>query len=103
MQKEITNKSFNTLVDVINYYTARGYYYTFIFGDSNSPKPEEWCFAGFYRFEGESNPSDNSIVYLLHKKDHTAKGLLVSAYGMYSSGEINSFIKKVLKCSKYTC
>lgn len=99
MQKEITNKGFNTLVDVINYYTARGYNYTFLFGDSNSPKPEEWCIAGFYRFEGKTNPSDSSIAYLLHKTDNSARGILVNAYSIYSSSKIEDFINKVLKCA----
>lgn len=34
----------------------------------------------FYRFEGMSNPSDNTILYLIETKDGT-KGLLVDVYG----------------------
>jgi len=98
MQNSIVNKSFSSLVDVINYYSARGYNYTFLFGTANSPKPEEWCVAGFYRFEGKTNPSDSSIAYLLHKTDNSARGILVNAYSIYSSRKIEDFINKVPKC-----
>ncbi len=38
----------------------------------------------FYRFEGESNPGDNTILYVL-ETDTGKKGLLVDAYGAESS------------------
>jgi hypothetical protein len=38
----------------------------------------------FYRFEGESNPSDQSILYAISSDRHQLKGLLVNAYGIYS-------------------
>lgn len=38
----------------------------------------------FYRFEGESNPSDNTILYVLETATGK-KGLLVDAYGADSS------------------
>ncbi|WP_339701547.1 phosphoribosylpyrophosphate synthetase [uncultured Marixanthomonas sp.] len=34
----------------------------------------------FYRFEGMSNPDDNSILYVIETHDGT-KGLLVDSYG----------------------
>lgn len=34
----------------------------------------------FYRFEGMTNPGDNTILYLIETKDGR-KGLLVDAYG----------------------
>lgn len=99
MQNNQINRNLNCLVDVINYYTARGYNYTFLFDAANSPDPEEWCIAGFYRFEGKTNPSDSSIAYLFHKKDNSAKGILVNAYSIYSSRKIEDFINKVLNCA----
>ncbi len=90
-------KTFNTLSQLSDYYTKLGYNYVFLLNEKKE-LAQDWCIAGCYRFEGASNPSDNSIVYLLHKKDNTAKGLLVNAYGMYSFGEINNFIQNVLAC-----
>ena len=36
------------------------------------------------RFEGKSNPSDQSILYALSSLDGKTKGLLVSGYGIYT-------------------
>lgn len=46
----------------------------------------------YYRFEGMSDPADNSILYVIEMPDG-AKGTLVDAYGVYS----NSNVEKVMK------
>jgi hypothetical protein len=48
----------------------------------------------FYRFEGVSDPEDNSILYAILTSDGR-KGMLVDAYGAYSDPEVDQFIKKV--------
>jgi len=53
----------------------------------------------FYRFEGESNPDDSSIVYAIETKDGV-KGTLIDSYGAYSDPEIANFIKKVKSIHK---
>lgn len=50
-----------------------------------------------YRFEGESNPSDAAVLYLL---EHTSGsiGYIINAYGAYSDYEgdvFDEFIKKL--------
>ncbi len=39
-----------------------------------------------YRFEGASNPDDESLVLGLHDPDSGARGVLISAYGPSASG-----------------
>ena len=39
----------------------------------------------YYRFEGESNPSDESVVYGIQSVDGM-KGILVSGYGISAEG-----------------
>jgi hypothetical protein len=48
----------------------------------------------FYRFEGMSNPEDNTILYVI---ETTAgeKGLLVDAYGMYAGNVPRDLIEKL--------
>jgi hypothetical protein len=41
---------------------------------------DEFEVIKFYRFEGPSNPSDNSILYVIEANDGS-KGVLVMAYG----------------------
>ena len=53
----------------------------------------------FYRFEGESDPSDSSILYALETNDGK-KGLLIDAYGAYSDLDIGKFIVAVEEINK---
>jgi hypothetical protein len=45
--------------------------------------PEDFTVDEFYRFEGASNPDDNSIVYAI-SAPNGLKGVLVDGYGIYS-------------------
>jgi len=50
-----------------------------------------------YRFEGESDPSDMAVIYLLHS-DTDEKGFLFNAYGTYSDEDnqyYDDYIKRV--------
>src|ERR687893_330749 len=57
-------------------------------------KPEEIQVVNFYRFEGESDPDDNAILYVIETSDGT-KGTLVDAYGTYTDPRIGRFMKEV--------
>ena len=48
----------------------------------------------FYRFEGESSPSDSSILYAIEAIDGE-KGTLVDGYGNASDENITNFMKGV--------
>ena len=47
-----------------------------------------------HRFEGASDPSDNSILYVIEAADG-AKGTLIDAYGPYADAEVTEFMKNV--------
>jgi hypothetical protein len=64
-------------------------------------KANEIAIANFYRFEGYSNPEDNSILYLIQAKDGK-KGTLIDAYGMYADASLSAFIKNVKEIQKKT-
>ena len=49
-----------------------------------------------FRFEGESNPDDMSILYAIQAKDGT-KGTVVHAYGPDADDKISEFMKAVKK------
>jgi hypothetical protein len=98
----------NTLVDAINELRSRGYVCDFMFDDgsmlcknTNSRfRPDELTIEEIFRFEGESNPDDMSVLYGISAIDGT-KGIVVDAYGMYEDASISEFIKKV-KINKQT-
>lgn len=56
--------------------------------------PEELKVVGTFRFEGESNPSDMSVVYVVETKGK-ARGAIVDAFGTYGTPEIGAFIEQV--------
>ena len=49
----------------------------------------------FYRFEGDSNPSDAAILYAISSDKHKLKGLLVNAYGIYSEPIADEMMEKL--------
>lgn len=62
--------------------------------NNKSFAPEEVRIVDFYRFEGESNPDDMSILYALETKDGM-KGTISNSYGTYADTNIDAFITKV--------
>ena len=57
-------------------------------------KPQEVKVVNFYRFEGESNPSDNAILYAI-ETTNGERGTLVDAYGPYSDTNVTNFMNEV--------
>lgn len=81
-------KAFNNMVDAINDLRARGFDMDFNLRENfvectnngrNIP-PDEFEIKEVYRFEGMTNPSDQSILYAIESKDGL-KGVLVNGYG----------------------
>lgn len=50
--------------------------------------------VNFYRFEGNSNPDDMSVMYAIETSDGL-KGTLTDAYGLYSDDDTGEFLKEV--------
>ena len=66
-------------------------------GNNKYYKPEDLKIIRTYRFEGESDPSDSSIIYLLEANDGLI-GYSMDAYGVYSDhGDdgYDDFIRKI--------
>jgi hypothetical protein len=56
----------------------------FSVNNSKFYKPEDLTIIKTYRFEGDSNPSDSSILYLIEANDGMI-GYSMDAYGAYSN------------------
>lgn len=57
--------------------------------------PAQFEIVEHYRFEGNSNPDDEEVVYAVASKDGAMKGVIVAAYGMYSEELNDELIKKL--------
>lgn len=91
-----------TLSLVMNKVSADGYDKEFkledkmmTLGDGTKKySPEDLTITKSYRFEGESNPDDMAVLYLIHTNDGE-KGMLIDAYGTYSSRDLSDFLREV--------
>lgn len=62
-------------------------------------QPEDIKVSNFFRFEGQSDPNDNTILYVI-EADDGVKGTIVDAYGPYADKNLSDFIKDVENFSK---
>ncbi len=69
------------------------------FNESKEYTPDQVKIVNFYRFEGESDPGDNSVLYVIETEDGT-KGTLVDGYGAYASPDVSKFIVQVEEIQK---
>lgn len=84
-------KDYNNLVDALQDLKARGYTNDFNLKSqclecsalNLQLQPEDFKINEMYRFEGDSTPDDNSVLYALESIDGI-KGVLVDAYGIYA-------------------
>ena len=74
-------------------FTVRDGFLTFE-GSPVGYKPETIKVISYYRFEGISDPGDNSIVYAIQTHDGN-KGILIDAYGMYADEKTSKFMDQV--------
>jgi len=56
--------------------------------------PTDFEIAEFHRFEGNSDPGDEAVVYAIESKNGM-KGVLVNAFGVYSESLSDEMIKKL--------
>ncbi len=66
-----------------------------------SYSPDQVEVVNFYRFEGESDPDDNAILYIIQTDDGT-RGTLIDAYGTYNDSRVTEFMKEVQSIHKKT-
>ena len=95
--------TYDTVVAAINGLKERGYSIDFnlafdkLICDKNeiSLEPSDFEITEVYRFEGDTNPSDEDVVYAVESKDGKTKGVLTEAYGMYADAASDEMLKKL--------
>lgn len=100
------NHNLKTLSQVLNILIERGItkeitmndQHQMILGkDEKMYQPEDLRIVKSYRFEGDSNPDDNAVLYLLEDKEGELSTIL-DAYGAesnHSGEEFDNFLRKV--------
>jgi len=98
-------KSYNTASEAINDLQKIGYTTDFsIMADkecllchknTTELSPEDFEIDQFYRFEGNSDPGDEMIVYAISSNKNNMKGILVNAFGVYADSLCSAMVKKL--------
>ncbi|MDO5655366.1 MAG: phosphoribosylpyrophosphate synthetase [Flavobacteriaceae bacterium] len=103
MNLENLKESFGTLSETINALLAYGYTHNFnvkedciiCHGTEISLSPEEFKIDKVYRFDGDSDPEYQSVLYLISSLDNNIKGTLVDGYGISFDSFSSSIIEKL--------
>ncbi|MEP6594775.1 MAG: phosphoribosylpyrophosphate synthetase [Ginsengibacter sp.] len=96
-------QSYDTVTEAVSGLKAREYNIDFNLAfdqltchdDNIRLKPDEFEIVEVYRFEGESNPSDEDVVYAVESKDGKLKGVITSAFGLYADSISSDMIQKL--------
>lgn len=100
MQDKVEERS---LVNVLNRLRKDGYTFDFkvsaesklcTMEDKHTFTPDQVRIVDFYRFEGESNPDDMSILYAV-ETHNGLRGTISNSYGPYADSRVDDFLKQV--------
>ena len=92
--------AYDTITQAVNELRKRGYTMDFnlkencIVCHADKFDPDDFEITEVYRFEGNSDPADESIVFAIQSKTGL-KGVLVNAFGIYSEPMSDAMVKKL--------
>ena len=101
------NVDMTTLVSSLNNFIVKGFTEDYKALDAGLKalqtgliyQPAEVKVVDFHRFEGSSDPGDQSILYAIETNDGS-KGTLVDAFGPESDSKVTAFMQQVEEISK---
>jgi len=96
-------KTYDNLVDAISDLKTAGYTTDFNLAfdqikcaaTGTCLLPSQFNIVAHHRFEGDTDPSNSSVLYVIESQDHQMKGILISAYGVYSDPVSDEMINKL--------
>ncbi len=94
--------SYDTVSEAVKGLKQRGFSTDFNLGFDHiychetpiSLKPSEFEITEVYRFEGDSDPADEAVVYAIESKKGE-KGILVNGFGISADGASEEMIEKL--------
>ena len=94
---------YDTVTQAVNDLHRRGYSDDLMTGSNCllcrkkgvSLDPDDFQIDEYHRFEGFTNPEDQSIVYAISSEKHGVKGVLVNAYGPDASDLTQELVSKL--------
>jgi hypothetical protein len=100
-----TPHEMTTISETLNLLQDQGYTEEFIIedrkvfrkSDRKVYNPEDLAIVRHFRFEGDSDPADMSVIYVIEAADNT-RGILIDAFGTYAGYDsiwFSDFLKKI--------
>jgi hypothetical protein len=99
------NSYYETVSEAINALAKRGYITDFktlaengslIFNKSTKQlSPGQFKIDETYRFDGETDPGDEMIVFAISSVKQKMKGIVVNAYGVYSDSSTSKIVERL--------
>jgi hypothetical protein len=94
--------AYDTLSEAIKGLKERGYTIDFNLcadriscnAPSVSLRPDEFEITEVYRFEGDSNPDDEAVVYAIESK-HGHRGILVNGFGISADAPGEEMVRRL--------
>ena len=95
--------SYNTLSEAIAGLQVRGYSEDFNLQENGlhcrrlkiELQPDEFEVIECHRFDDDTNPDDESVLYGIISKKYGVKGILVNSYSIYSDDVSNDILRKL--------
>jgi hypothetical protein len=96
-------KTYDTLTAALNGLKANGYSLDFnlafdklLCNEHNiCLLPQDFEIMEVYRFEGDTNPADEEVVYAIASHDNSIKGTFTGAFGVYADAASAEMLQKI--------
>ncbi len=96
-------ESYSSLIEAIEGLRKRGYTEDFKLKwnclDCNNGQCEvlhnEFVIDEYHRFEEDTDPSEQSIIYAISSEKYSLKGILINAYGVYAEPVTNELLERL--------
>ncbi|MDJ1496495.1 phosphoribosylpyrophosphate synthetase [Cytophagaceae bacterium DM2B3-1] len=103
MDQQNTSPAFDTMTEALTWLKQAGYEHDFNldtdcirFGENHQKlMPADFQIDKVFRFEGQTDPGDENIIYAISAKEDTIKGTLINAFGVYPDPVSDEMIKKL--------
>ncbi|RUT69601.1 phosphoribosylpyrophosphate synthetase [Flavobacterium cupreum] len=95
--------SFDTVTEALQWLNQQGYTENFNLdtncirynNNTQTMSPEDFKIEYLFRFEGDTDPGDEDIVYGILSEIYHIKGVLTSAFGIYADTVSAEMIRKL--------
>lgn len=103
MENPNQQPSFDTVTEALLWLANHGFTKDFNIAEDcilfnngkQSLSPDEFNIDYYFRFEGDTDPGDEDIVYGISSVKNDIKGVLMSAFGMYADSLSVEMIRKL--------